>query len=47
MTTDRTYRKGQTKEAVLAEIKRCKGRQFDPDMTDCFMEMIGNGLRRE
>jgi response regulator RpfG family c-di-GMP phosphodiesterase len=47
MATDRTYRKGQTKEAVLAEIKRCKGRQFDPDMTDCFMEMIGNGLRRE
>jgi response regulator RpfG family c-di-GMP phosphodiesterase len=46
MMTDRPYRKAQTKEEVLAEIKKCRGKQFDPDMADCFMEMIGNGFRR-
>jgi HD-GYP domain-containing protein (c-di-GMP phosphodiesterase class II) len=47
MMTDRPYRKAQTKEEVLAEIKRCRGKQFDPDMADCFMEMIGSGFHRE
>ena len=47
MMTDRPYRKAQTKEEVLAEIKRCRGKQFDPDMADCFMEMIGSGSHRE
>ncbi len=44
MVTDRPYRKGQTKQAVLAEIKKCRGGQFDPDIADCFMEMIDRGL---
>ncbi len=44
MTTDRPYRKGRTHEETMAEIKRCRGKQFDPEMTDCFMEMIGNGF---
>ncbi len=47
MMTDRPYRKAQTKEEVLAEIKRCRGKQFDPDMADCFVEMIGSGLHRD
>jgi response regulator RpfG family c-di-GMP phosphodiesterase len=47
MMTDRPYRKAQTKEEVLAEIKRCRGKQFDPDMADCFMEMTGSGFHRE
>ncbi len=47
MMTDRPYRKAQTKEEVLAEIKKCRGKQFDPDMADCFMEMIGSDFRRD
>jgi response regulator RpfG family c-di-GMP phosphodiesterase len=46
MTTDRPYRKGRTHEETMAEIKRCRGKQFDPDMTDCFMETMENGFRR-
>lgn len=40
MTTDRPYRKGMSTEEAAAEIRRCKGTQFDPDMTDCFLEMV-------
>jgi response regulator RpfG family c-di-GMP phosphodiesterase len=40
MTTDRPYRKGMSTEEALAEIRRCKGTQFDPDLTDCFLEMM-------
>ena len=47
MMTDRPYRKAQTTEEVLAEIKKCRGKQFDPNMADCFMEMIGSGFHRE
>ena len=47
MTTDRPYRKGRTHEETLAEIERCKGKQFDPIMADCFMEMMRDGFRRD
>jgi response regulator RpfG family c-di-GMP phosphodiesterase len=43
MTTDRPYRKGLGKEEALAEIKRCRGKQFDPTIADCFLEMIDDG----
>jgi response regulator RpfG family c-di-GMP phosphodiesterase len=43
MMTDRPYRKALTREETLAEIKRCRGRQFDPDMADGFVEMMGGG----
>jgi response regulator RpfG family c-di-GMP phosphodiesterase len=26
--------------ATLEEIRKCRGRQFDPDMTDGFLEMM-------
>jgi response regulator RpfG family c-di-GMP phosphodiesterase len=44
MTTDRPYRKGLCKKEALDEIRRCKGRQFDPDLSDCFVEMMNDGL---
>lgn len=40
MVNDRPYRKGLAKEETLAEIKRCKGNQLDPDMTEAFLEMM-------
>jgi response regulator RpfG family c-di-GMP phosphodiesterase len=45
MTTDRPYRKGMGIPEAMAEIKRCRGRQFDPDLTDCFLEMMDDNLR--
>ncbi|MGD0229650.1 MAG: HD domain-containing phosphohydrolase [Syntrophorhabdales bacterium] len=47
MMTDRPYRKALTQEETLAEIRRCRGKQFDPDIADCFAEMISDGFRRE
>ena len=46
MVTDRPYRKGRDREETLAEIKRYSGKQFDPDMADCFLEMFSHGCRR-
>ncbi len=40
MITDRPYRKGMAAEETFEEIRMCRGRQFDPDMTDGFLEMI-------
>lgn len=40
MTTDRPYRRGISVDEAVEEIKLCRGRQFDPDMTDAFLEMI-------
>lgn len=39
MTSNRPYRKGMSSEDALAEIKRCSGTQFDPDLTDIFINM--------
>ena len=44
MMTDRPYRKATGLEETLTEIKRCKGKQFDPDVTDCFVEMVSCGF---
>jgi hypothetical protein len=34
MTTDRPYRKRLGLEVVIAELQKCKGTQFDPDLVD-------------
>lgn len=34
MTSERPYRKPLTEEQVRAEMVRCRGRQFDPELTD-------------
>lgn len=36
MTADRPYRKAVTAEAALAEIRRCSGTQFDPEIASAF-----------
>jgi response regulator RpfG family c-di-GMP phosphodiesterase len=45
MTTDRPYRKGMGPVEAMVEIKRCRGKQFDPDLADCFLEMVDGSLR--
>jgi HD-GYP domain-containing protein (c-di-GMP phosphodiesterase class II) len=34
MTTDRPYRKRLGLDVVIAELQKCKGTQFDPDLVD-------------
>jgi HD-GYP domain-containing protein (c-di-GMP phosphodiesterase class II) len=40
MMSDRAYRKAFSKKKVIAEIQRCAGTQFDPEIVESFIEMI-------
>lgn len=40
MTCDRAYRKGLSVEEAVAEIKRCAGTQFDPEVAFVFIEKV-------
>lgn len=44
MNTDRAYRKRMSKEEILAEFRDKKGTQFDPEITDVFIDMINSGF---
>ncbi len=39
MTSDRPYRKAMSEEAAIDELKRCRGRQFDPDIVKAFVSI--------
>jgi cyclic di-GMP phosphodiesterase len=50
ITSDRVYRPAQSLTAARAEIKRCSGTQFDPEVVAAFLEMpdsIWLDLRRD
>ena len=40
MTSTRTYSKPMAQQAVRAEIVRCSGTQFDPDIAQVMLSMI-------
>ncbi|MCF8001965.1 MAG: diguanylate cyclase [Halanaerobiales bacterium] len=40
MTNERPYSQAISKDEALAEIGRCAGSQFDPELVEVFMEMI-------
>ncbi|NYE58682.1 HD-GYP domain-containing protein [Carboxydothermus ferrireducens] len=40
MTSDRSYRKALTKEEAIAEIIKQKGKQFDPQVVEAFLEVV-------
>ena len=44
MTTDRPYRKRLPLEAVISELQKCKGTQFDPDLVEVAVSSVS--LRR-
>lgn len=46
MTTDRPYRAACTTTAALAELRRHRGRQFDPVVVDAAVSMLGAGAVR-
>ena len=38
--SDRPYKKGRTFEEGIVELARCRGTQFDPVLTDQFIEAL-------
>ena len=44
MVLDRPYRKARTLEEGLAELQRCSGTQFDPQMVDAFVAAMERQL---
>ncbi|HYP41277.1 MAG TPA: HD domain-containing phosphohydrolase, partial [Chloroflexia bacterium] len=40
MASDRPYRKGMSLTEMLAEIKRCAGTQFDPEVAKAFITVV-------
>lgn len=42
MTSRRTYRDSLPIETVIAEFERCRGTQFDPNLTDVFLDILKN-----
>ena len=43
MLADRPYKKGVPAAQALAEIHRCRGTQFDPDVADAFLRLASEG----
>jgi len=43
ITDDRPYRKARTHAEALAELRRCAGSQFDPQVVDIFCEVVNRG----
>ncbi len=40
MTSDRSYHKAISQTQAFAELKRCSGSQFDPHVTELFLELM-------
>ena len=39
MTSDRPYRSALSRDEALAEVERCSGSQFDPEIVRIFLEL--------
>jgi len=44
MIDKRVYKKAFSREEAFAELKRCSGTQFDPDILNTFLELVAKGL---
>jgi diguanylate cyclase (GGDEF)-like protein/putative nucleotidyltransferase with HDIG domain len=40
MTSDRVYRKGRSRDDAFAELRRCAGTQFDPQLVERFVKAV-------
>jgi response regulator RpfG family c-di-GMP phosphodiesterase len=47
MTSDRAYRRALPHEVAVAEIERCSGTQFDPEVSESFCEGLDEYRERE
>jgi HD-GYP domain-containing protein (c-di-GMP phosphodiesterase class II) len=46
MTSNRPYRRALGNDEALAEVDRCAGTQFDPELARAFLEVWGTGPSR-
>ena len=44
MSSDRVYRPRLSKEKIISEFERCRGTQFDPQLSDLFVDMLKHGF---
>lgn len=42
MTSRRTYRDSLPLDVVISEFEKCRGTQFDPELTDVFLDILKN-----
>jgi HD-GYP domain-containing protein (c-di-GMP phosphodiesterase class II) len=42
MITDRPYREAMTPAAAIEELQLCAGDQFDPDVVDALLDLLGH-----
>jgi len=47
MISDRPYRKALSEEEAIMELKRCAGRQFDPQIVDIFLKVLAYEKRKK
>ncbi len=47
MLSERPFRGAMSRQAALDELKRCAGRQFDPELVDVFVDMAGEEIAVE
>ena len=40
ITSDRTYKKARSAEEAFAELERCDGAQFDPELVPVFLDEL-------
>ncbi len=43
MSNGRPYKKKMTREEIIEEIKRCSGKQFDPELAERFIDCLQDG----
>ena len=44
MNSDRCYRKHLPKEVIIKELEKNMGKQFDPDVAKCMIDLINEGV---
>ncbi len=47
MTSDRSYRKALPHDVAIAELERCAGAQFDPELVPTFIRMIEDHRKQQ